>query len=54
MLRPGETSAGRVVVEDETRKEESSDGTTCTKHLADRMGEVVDLVEAEDNMSVMG
>ena len=48
------TNSGRVFVEDETRKEETSDEATCTKHLADGVGEVVNLVDAEDNMLVMG
>jgi len=50
MLGRGETSDGRVVVEDETKKEETTDETMCTEHLTDSVGEVVDLVDAEGNM----
>ena len=35
MLRRCKTSTGRVVVEDETRNEETRDETTCAEHLAD-------------------
>jgi len=50
MLGRGDTSDGRVVVKDETKKEETSDETMCTEHLTDSVGEVVDLVDAEGNM----
>jgi len=53
MLRRGKRSTGKVAVEDETRKEETSDVTTCTEHLGDGVGDVVDLVDAGDNMLVM-
>lgn len=43
----GGTSAGRVVVEDETGKEETSGETTCTVYPADGVGGAVDLVDAE-------
>ena len=33
MLGRGETSDGRVVIEDETNKEETSDKTMCTEHV---------------------
>lgn len=54
MLARGETSAGRVDVVGGTKKEERGDETTCGDHLASGVGEAVDLVDAEDNMVVMG
>jgi len=50
MLGRGETSDGRAVVEDETKKEGISDETVCTEYLDNGVGEVVDLVDAEGNM----
>ena len=48
----GRRAPGRVVVENETRKEETSDETTCTKHLTDSVGEVVELVDGKGNMLI--
>ena len=46
----GEMSDERVIIEDDTKKEETSDETMCTEHLTDSVGEVVNLVDAEGNM----
>jgi len=50
----GKTSVGRVDVEGATRKERWNDETMCAERLADGVGEPADLVDAEDNVIVMG
>jgi len=41
-------------VEDDSKKEEWNDETMCVECLADGVGEPADLVNAEDDMVVMG
>jgi len=53
-IRRGKTSVGRVDVEGATRKEKWNDETMCAERLADGVGEPTDLVDAEDNVIVMG
>jgi len=41
-------------VEDESKKEEWNDETMCVEYLADSVGKPADLINAEDNVVVMG
>ena len=54
MLGRGKPSIRRVDVEGENMKEGWNDEAMCAERLADGVVEPADLVDAEDNMVVMG